>query len=260
MPEIDQGLGMSARPAYDDIGRDYARYRQADPRFAKHIVVALGDASSVLNVGAGAGSYEPHDRRVVALEPSALMISQRPINGAPAICGVAEALPFAASSFDAVMAVLTIHHWQNRDKGLSELRRVARRRVIFTFDPSVHNQMWLMDYVPQMAQLESAKGIPIGRIFDAVDGRSVAVLPVPFDCLDGMTIANWRHPEAYLDPAVHAGSSSLRQVDQRDLQHGLSRLASDLRTGKWQERYGYLLERTELDCGLRLIVGESVEQ
>jgi SAM-dependent methyltransferase len=248
---------VSTPAVYDDIGTGYATRRQADPRFAGPLYAALGDAATVLNVGAGSGSYEPHDRLVIAVEPSMVMMSQRRPSAAPAVRAVAGALPFHTGSFEAALAVLTIHHWPNREVGLGELRRVARRRVVLTFDPEVHNRMWLMDYVPEITELESARAPSIDEVLDGIHGQSVTVLPVPHDCSDGMTIANWRHPEAYLDPAVRAGGSALRQVDGAALNRGLARLADDLQTGEWYERYGELMDLNELDCGLRLLVGEG---
>lgn len=248
---------MRTSALYDDIGTGYRDRRQADPRFAGPLYAALGDAATVLNIGAGTGSYEPADRRVVAVEPSRVMVSQRQPDAAPAVQAVADALPFPSGSFDAVMAVLTIHHWPHRQVAFAELRRVARRRVVLTFDPEVHNRMWLMDYVPEIVELESARAPSIGEVLDGINGHRVTVLPVPHDCRDGMTIANWRHPEAYLDPTVRAGGSALRQVDAAALQRGMARLADDLRSGRWLQRYGELMSRTELDCGLRLVVGED---
>ncbi len=250
-------LYPASRPVYDDIGTGYARCRQPDPRFATPLSAALGDATTVLNVGAGAGSYEPRDRRVIAVDSSSVMIAQRPPGAAPAVRATAEALPFPDASFDAVMAVLTIHHWPNRRAGFAELRRVAGRRVVLTFDPDVHNRMWLMDYVPEIVELESARAPSIDEVVDGIDGHSVTVLPVPHDCCDAMTIANWRHPEAYLDPKVRAGGSALRQVDPAALNRGVARLADDLHTGRWFLHYGDLLNRSQLDCGLRLVVGRG---
>jgi SAM-dependent methyltransferase len=184
------------------------------------------------------------------------MLSQRSPSAAPAVRAAAEALPFPSGSFDAVMAVLTVHHWRDRSAGFAELRRVARVRVVLTFDPDVHSRMWLMEYVPEIVRLESARAPSIDEVYAAIEGRFVTILPVPHDCQDAMTIANWRHPEAYFDPAVRAGGSALRQVDSAALQRGLDELGEDLRTGRWFDRYGDLLERVELDCGLRLVVGE----
>lgn len=250
-------MPTSATPAYDRIGTGYARCRQTDPRLAGPIHSALGDARRVLNVGAGTGSYEPDNRHVVAVEPSTVMIAQRPTHVASALRAVAEALPFPPAAFDAAMATLTVHHWANRHAGFAEMRRVARRRVILTFDPDVHNRMWLMDYIPEIIELEIARGPSIDEVVDGIHGHTVTVLSVPHDCSDAMTIANWRHPEAYFDPMVRAGGSSLRQVDTAALQRGLRRLAEDLRNGAWLRRNGHLLDLHELDCGLRLIIGEA---
>lgn len=250
-------MPRSSDHAYDTIGTGYARRRQPEPRFGEPLRAALGDAATVLNVGAGAGSYEPGDRCVVAVEPSCVMVGQRPADSAPAVRAVAAALPFPDGAFDAVMAVLTVHHWPDRRAGFAELRRVANRRVVLTFDPVVHNRMWLMDYVPEIVDLDSARAPSIGEVLDGIQGHTVMVLPVPHDCRDAMTIANWRHPEAYLDRTVHAGGSALRQVDPSALQRGLARLADDIRTGRWERRYGHLLDLNELDCGLRLVVGDE---
>ena len=140
---------------YDTIGIDYARLRRADPRIAAQIDHALAHARTVLNVGAGAGSYEPANRAVTALEPSAEMIAQRPPGAAPVVQGSAEAIPFADRSFDAVMGVLTIHHWPDQRGGIRELCRVARERVVLlTFDPQA--RPWLTDYLPELVALDEA--------------------------------------------------------------------------------------------------------
>lgn len=246
------------RPVYDQIGSGYAARRQTDPRFAQPLWAALGTARTVLNVGAGSGSYEPHDRRVIAVEPSRVMVAQRPRGSAPVVQARADALPFGSASFDAVMAVLTVHHWTNRQAGFAELRRVAPRRVVLTFDPEVHNAMWLMDYIPEIRSLESARSPSIAEVVDGIEAHSVTALPVPHDCQDGMTIAHWRHPEAYLDPAVRAGGSAFRQGEPVALDRGIAHLAEDLQSGRWLHQYGHLMHQTELDCGLRLVVGGSV--
>ena len=243
-------------PHYDEIGTGYARHRRDDPRLAAPLHVALANARRVLNVGAGSGSYEPPDRQVVALEPSSVMIRQRRAGLAPVIQGQAESMPFATESFDAVMTVLSAHHWWDRQAGFAELRRVARRRVVLTFDPEVQSQMWLMDYLPEIRDLRSASGLTIDEVVDGVGGGMVTALPVPYDCRDGMTVAFWRRPEAYLDPEVRQGSSSLRELDSIPLERGLARLDRDLRNGTWARHYGQLLELGEFDCGLRLIVGQ----
>ena len=244
-------------PQYDEIGTGYARHRRDDPRLAAPLHVALGDARRVLNVGAGSGSYEPTDRQVVALEPSSVMIRQRRAGQAPVIQGQAESMPFGTQSFDAVMTVLSAHHWWDRQAGFAELRRVAQRRVVLTFDPEVHNRMWLMNYLPEIRDLRSASGVTIDEVVDGVGGGTVTVLPVPHDCRDGMGVAFWRRPEAYLDPEVRLGSSSLRELDSKALERGLARLDRDLRNGAWARHYGQLLELDEFDCGLRLVVGQG---
>ena len=250
-------MSATRTPAYDEIGTGYARRRRVDPRFALPLHAALGDARRVLNVGAGTGSYEPTDRRVVALEPSSVMIRQRRAGLGPLIQGQAESMPFATKSFDAVMAVLTAHHWSDRQASFAELRRIAERRVVLTFDPEVHNRMWLMDYLPEIRDLRSASGLTIHDVVDGVGGGTVTALPVAHDCPDGMTVAYWRRPEAYLDPEVRLGSSALRELDSISMDRGLARLDRDLRTGTWTRQYGNLLDLDELDCGLRLVIGQG---
>ena len=247
----------AARQLFDQIGAGYSAQRRADPRLAAPLTAALGPGV-VLNVGAGTGSYEPRDRQVVAVEPSAVMIAQRPAGAAPVVQAAAEALPFRTRSFDVVMAVFTVHHWTDQSTGFGELRRVARRRVVFTFDPAVVNRMWLVEYWPEIAMLDFVRASSIAEVFAGIEGRAVTVVPVPHDCQDGMTTAYWRRPWAYLDPQVWVGSSAFRQLTPPALQRGCGRLAADLRGGRWHERYGHLLQLEELDCGLRLIVGEAV--
>jgi SAM-dependent methyltransferase len=242
---------------YDEIGTGHARRRRDDPRLAAPLHAALGDARRVLNVGAGTGSYEPTDREMVALEPSSEMIDQRRPGLAPVVQGRAESLPFGTKSFDAVMTVLSVHHWSDRQAGLAELRRVAPRRVVLTFDPEVHNQMWLMNYLPEIRDLRSASGHAIDEVVHGVGGATVTTLPVPHDCRDGMTIAFWRRPHAYLDPELRLGSSSLRELGPTVLERGLTRLDRDLRNGAWARQYGHLLGLEEFDCGLRLVVGQG---
>jgi SAM-dependent methyltransferase len=167
----------------------------------------------------------------------------------------AEALPVRTSSFDAVMTVLTVHHWTDRRAGFAELRRVAPRRVVLTFDPEVHGRMWFFDYVPEIAELDRRRAPPVDEVVDGIEGHSVVTVPLPHDCVDEMTIALWRRPEAYLDPGRRAAGSGPQQVDPEAFEHGLTRLARDLETGEWHRRYGDLLDLDELDCGLRLVVG-----
>lgn len=243
---------------YDSIGRSYAVTRRPDPRIAAQLHAALGDARSVVNVGAGAGSYEP-PRTVLAVEPSPVMISQRPAGSAPAVRALAEALPLATDAVDAVMAVLTIHHWTDLEAGVAELRRVARRRVVvLTWEQSAFRRFWLLrDYLPQAAAFDDARATGLARLAALLGGARVEPVPVPHDCVDGFAAAYWRRPHAYLDPVVRAGISLLAQCDPDVLRPGLDRLAADLDTGRWQHRYRSLLRRDHLDAGYRLLVAEQ---
>jgi SAM-dependent methyltransferase len=245
---------MAAR--YDAIGRTYSATRGTDPRIAARIWDALGDARTVVNVGAGTGSYEPPDRDVTAVEPSAVMIAQRPPGAAPAVQASAEALPFEDASFDAAMAVLTLHHWSDLRAGCAELRRVARDRVVvFSWDPTYVGRMWLgAEYFPQYSR-EDAEGFPSLAEQAAALGAEAEVVPIPWDCRDGFFSAFWRRPEAYLDPAVRAGISTLAKRSEDELAEGLARLRADLESGAWARRHADLLERDELDLGYRLLVG-----
>jgi SAM-dependent methyltransferase len=241
--------------SYDVIGRSYTATRATDPRIADAIWDALGDARTVVNVGAGTGSYEPPDREVTAVEPSEVMIAQRPPDAAPAIEASAEALPFEDASFDAAMAVLTLHHWTDWRAGIEELRRVARRVVVFTFDPTFAARLWISaEYFPQLID-EDVKHFPsLADQVGAVRATRVAAVLISAECRDGFYGAHWHRPEAYLDPVVRAGISVLAKRAPGDLDAGLARLADDLRTGVWAERHADLLELDELDLGYRLLV------
>ncbi|WOE75137.1 class I SAM-dependent methyltransferase [Alterisphingorhabdus coralli] len=239
---------------YDSIGIDYSNLRKADPRIAAHIRNAIGDVASVLNVGAGTGSYEPGDLEVTALEPSAQMISQRPADAAQAVQGSAENIPFADDSFDAALAILTVHHWADAAKGLAEMRRVARKKiVILAFDPGFREN-WLLDYWPQLAALDDAQMPPMDFYSGILGPVQISPLPVPHDCSDGFLYAYWRRPQAYLDPRLRKGSSSFWKIDGVD--DGLARLERDLASGEWQKRYGDLLGQEQRDMGYRLLVAD----
>lgn len=236
---------------YDTIGIDYAQLRKPDPRIAAQIEHALGAARTVLNVGAGTGSYEPADRDVVALEPSAEMISQRPPGAAPAVQGSAGTIPFPDRSFDAVMGVLTIHHWPDQQQGIREMCRVARDRVVLlTFDPAA--RPWLTDYLPELATLDEAAMPSLETLSDWLGPVTVEPVLVPHDCTDGFLYAYWRRPAAYLDPRIRKGSSSFWKIEQAEA--GFARLAADLASGAWEQRYGGLLTEDSYDAGYRLIV------
>lgn len=247
---------MSGAPAYDRFGIGYAGQRRPDPRIAARIHAALGDARRVLNVGAGTGSYEPDDREVVALEPSGVMRAQRPPGAAPCIEGTAEALPFADGSFDAAMALLTVHHWADWRAGCAELVRVAPRRVVLTWDPELTAGFWLVaEYLPALLDTDRRRfPVPVAEQAAAVGAGRIEVVPVPADCTDGFLGAHWRAPERYLDPAVRTGMSVFAKTPGDQVAAGLRALEDDLRSGAWHERHADLLERDEVDLGYRLLV------
>lgn len=237
---------------YDSIGRGYRARRQPDPRIAAPIQRALGNAASVVNVGAGTGSYEPADRTVVAVEPSQVMLRQRPEDRAPAVCATASQLPFRDRSFDAALAVLTIHHWPDLARGLSELRRVARESVvILTFDPDFGG-FWLNDYFPEMALLDRRSMPSLEVLRQHLGPIVVQEVSVPHDCVDGFWGAYWRRPHAYLEDDVRAAISVFAQIGELDA--GLAALRADLDSGAWHARHGDLLARDALDVGYRLII------
>ena len=239
---------------YDRIGRTYARTRATDPRIAAAIWDALGDARTVVNVGAGTGNYEPPDREVTAVEPSSVMIAQRAPDAAPAVQASAEALPFEDGSFDAAMAVLTIHHWSDWRAGIAELRRVARRVVLFSWDPSFARRLWITaEYFP-MAGDEESTFPSLADQAAALRATGVTTVKIPADCRDGFYGAHWQRPRAYLDPEVRAGISVFAQREPEEIAPGLARLEADLESGAWAERQQDLLELDELDLGYRLLV------
>ena len=239
-------------PLYDRIGIGYAERRRPDARVAARITSALGACHTVLNVGAGTGSYEPADGFVVAVEPSAEMVRQRPRTAARAVRASADHLPFQDQSFDAALALLTIHHWPDRKAGLAEMRRVARDRVvIFTWDPA-HAGFWLVqDYLPEILEMDRPAFPSMREIERAIGPVQVHAVPVPADCIDGFLGAYWRRPADYLDPGARAAISVFSKFDPAP---GLARLAQDLEDGKWATRYGRLMSRADLDIGYRLVV------
>lgn len=239
---------------YDRIGTGYADVRQPEPRIAAQIEAALGDAETVVNIGAGTGSYEPSDRSVVAVEPSTTMIAQRR-DANRVVRAVAEALPFADAGFDASLACLTVHHWSDEFAGLAEMCRVAPRRVIFAFDWEKGGDYWLFrDYLPEVRDLPYER-TAFADAVDAVGGR-VEVVPVPHDCVDGFGSAYWRRPERYLDADVQAGISFFNTLDRTIVERALGALRGDLESGRWHARNAELLERDAVDFGYRLIISE----
>jgi SAM-dependent methyltransferase len=245
---------------YDASRAAYTATRRTDPRIAAAIERALGGARTVLNVGAGAGSYESPDREVTAVEPSATMRAQRPEDTPEAIDARAEDLPFDDGSMDAATAILTVHHWADPAKGLRELRRVARGPVVvLTFDPHESGSFWLVrDYLPEIGQADRARFPTIPATVEALGGEaSVDRVPIPHDCRDGFLGAYWRRPERYLDRAARPGISCFGELDPGVLERALERLRNDVDSGAWRRRYGGLLSREELDIGYRLVVARG---
>jgi SAM-dependent methyltransferase len=242
---------------YDTIGATYTTTRRPDPRIATQIHAALGDAETVINIGAGTGSYEP-PQTVLAVEPSAVMIAQRPVGAAPAIQAAAESIPLGDDAADAVMALLTVHHWTDLEAGVAEMRRIAHRRiVVLSWDQSVTRETWLLrEYLPEAAALDDARAVPVDRLAALLGATRIEPVPIPHDCTDGFAVAYWRRPEAYLDPVVRAGISMLAQTGEEAIAPGLSRLADDLSNGRWHERHADLLTLDETDVGYRLLVAE----
>jgi SAM-dependent methyltransferase len=247
-----------AIPPYDQIGVNYTAVRREDPRLAAAIGAALGDVRTVINIGAGAGAYEPRDQRVLAVEPSRAMIALRPAEAAPCVQAAAEALPFRDGAADASLAVLTVHHWRDQAAGLAELRRVARRRVVaFTWDPAARGGFWLTaEYFPQMLDVDVPRFPTMATLRQYLGAFHVTPVPIPHDCQDGFLGAYWRRPEAYLDPVVRGAISSFALLGRERLRSGLARLADDLGSGRWEARHGALRGRESLDLGYRLVTAE----
>jgi len=244
---------MSSPQLYDAIGATYTVTRRTEPRIAEQTWAALGDARTVLNVGAGTGSYEPSDRDVTAVEPSAVMRAQRPPGAAPCVAATAESLPFEDQSFDAAMAFATVHHWQDPIAGLREMRRVARRVVVFTSDFSDPDLFWLnRDYLPEFAGLLSGRP-SLAELARAMGARVEPVL-IPWDCADGFYEAYWRRPEAYLDEHVRRGISIWARVGPDAEQRAVHSLRDDLTSGRWAERNCDLVDLDAAELGLRLLI------
>jgi SAM-dependent methyltransferase len=238
---------------YDNIGDTYARFRRPDARIAAIVSAVLGDAQRIVNVGAGAGSYEPAVRGLVAVEPARTMFAQRSA-GVPVVQAVAEHVPFRRGAFDLAMALLTAHHWTGPAAGLAEMRRVAARQVVLTWDAAVVREFWLIrDYLPEIAARE--EGLPTVDFIRAQLGPSeTVVVPVPWDCTDGFLGAYWRRPERYLDAGARAAISALALLDPGIVARAMGRLSSDLDDGTWGRRHGHLRDLAELDLGYRLVV------
>lgn len=247
---------MSESQLYDEIGSTYTVTRRTEPRIAAQVWAALGDARTVVNVGAGTGSYEPTDRIVVAVEPSAVMRAQRQAGSAPSVGAVADRLPFEDQSFDAAMAFATLHHWQDPIAGLREMQRVARRVVVFTHDTTdagwLHRFWLTRDYLPEVAELVA--GRPSLSDLAAPIGATVEPVPIPWDCTDGFFEAYWRRPQAYLDERVRRGTSVWSRIGDNVEQRAVGSLREDLESGRWAERNRDIVDLDAAELGLRLLI------
>jgi SAM-dependent methyltransferase len=244
---------------YDTRAGAYSTARIPDRRLERRIHAALGDARSVINVGAGTGAYEPTDREVLAIEPSAAMIAARPSQAAPAVQATAESLPVADRSYEAAMAILTMHHWTDVRAGLAELRRVARHRIVlFTWDPDFDDALWLTQrYFPRIREQDRVCFPRLSLIESVLGALDVEPVPIPYECTDGFLGSRWRRPSAYLDPQVRDGMSGFSRLTEAETATGIKRLRDDLDSGAWRERFDHLLDLDEMDLGYRLIVAES---
>jgi len=251
--------GSAGDVDYGQIGDGYSDFRRPDPHIAKQISEALGDATSILNVGAGTGSYEPDDRMVTALEPSESMRAQRPFGLPPAINGVAEHLPFEDASFDASMAIVTVHQWSDLEKGLAEMRRVTRGNVVLLVcDPDLMSDYWLNDYIPEVRQVESSRFPSIERIRIALGGEvEILSVPVPHDCRDGFNEAYYCGPEMFLNEKARLACSSWSLVPKSSVERFDAELSADLASGRWDEKYGHYRSQPLFDGPLRLVIGKS---
>lgn len=251
--------GSAGDADYGRIGHSYSRFRQPDPRIAARIVAALGDAETLLNVGAGAGSYEPTDRKVTAVEPSAAMRAQRPAHLSPAIDATAEHLPFADRSFDAAMATFTIHQWADLAAGLKELRRVTRGPVvILTCDPLLVEAFWLNDYAPEVLSTEARRYPSLAAVADGLGTTIEAIdVPIPLDCLDGFNEAYYGRPEFLLDPDARSACSAWSFLTPDQVTAAVASLADDLDSDAWDARYGQLRHQPEYIGSLRLLVSRG---
>lgn len=247
---------MKAR--YDTIGASYAQRRHADPRIADALLKACSNATAVLNVGAGTGSYEPADGRcVTALEPSSVMIRQRPHDAAPVVQGRVESLPFRSATFEAVMGVLTVHHWPDRARGFAECTRVCTpggRIVFLTIDPAAQVSFWLFRYWPEIRELDRQIFPMPSEFYAAFPTVEIRALPIPHDCVDGFLGAYWRRPEAYLDPAVRASMSGFARIGRCAVERGATALRTELDRGEWHSQHAPLLQAAALDLGYRIVI------
>jgi SAM-dependent methyltransferase len=245
---------------YDSLGQKYSGYRQTDPRIAAYISDALLDAKTVLNVGAGAGSYEPSDKYVAAVEPSVTMRAQRIANGkVPAINAKADNLPFDDNAFDASMAMVTVHHWPDIEKGIKELRRVTKKQIlILTFDPNELDNFWNAAYFPELIEVEKARYPTIDFLKNALGGNcEVVAIPIPIDCVDGFQEAFYGRPEAFLKKEVRRSQSAWGFLPKELEETLVKRLKDDLESGAWDKKYGHFRNQPSFTCALKLLISTA---
>ena len=240
---------------YDTIGTRYSTYRRPDPRIARAVHAELGQAATIVNLGAGVGSYEPAGRNVIAVEPSRLMISQRPESAPPVVQARAESVPFKDGAFDVATALLSIHHWSDIEQGLLEARRVAKHRVVLLTWIGFGQDFWLLDYLPQIREIDEPLFPSIEDLAQILGPLRVIPVTIPHDCTDGFLCAYWRRPHAYLDEGVRSAISTFSRV--RDFEDGLRTLEKDLHSGEWEQRYHTLFHSESMDYGYRVVVTES---
>jgi SAM-dependent methyltransferase len=245
---------------YNKSGQKYSGHRQTDPRIAEYVFKGLADAKTILNVGAGPGSYEPANKYVVAVEPSIIMRAQRIQNGKiPAINAKADNLPFDDNSFDASMAMITVHHWPDMNKGLKELRRVAKKQVlIMTFDPGELDNFWNVNYFPELIEVEKARYPTIEFIKNSLGGNcEVIPIPIPLDCVDGFQEAFYGRPEAFLEKEVRLAQSAWGFLPEAVEEKSVQSLEDDLKSGEWDKKYGHFRTQSAFTCALRLIISNK---
>lgn len=248
--------GSAGDADYGSIGTVYKNYRIPDTRIAACVHAALGEARTVLNIGAGTGSYEPADRDVTAVEPSATMRAKRAPHLSPAIDAFAEKLPFPDRSFDASMGTFTVHQWSDLDAGLSEVRRVTHGPVVFlTCDPMLLKTYWLYEYAPEVIETEASRYPPLAKLASGLGGAvKFTSVPIPLDCTDGFNDAYYGRPEMLLDANARLACSAWSFVEPAAIVRFENKLADDLANGTWDARYGYLRRQQYFEGALMLVI------
>lgn len=244
---------------YDKFGQHYSGQRQTEPEIAKYIHEALGDAKTILNIGAGAGSYEPEDRYVIAVEPSITMRAQRMrYHKVPAINATADVLPFDEGVFDAATAFLTIHHWPDIARGLREIRRVTRGPIIImTYDRDDLDVFWNADYFSEVVEVERQRYPDMQWLCDQLGNNcEIQKIPIPLNCVDGFQEAFYGRPEAFISKEVRAAMSAWGFIPAEQQEVMVNRLKNALSSGEWDEKYGHLRKQPFFTGALRLVIAK----